>query len=753
VKSALRRLRNQASKPPVPLSTYGYRRGNIFDLGVGRASKETQLRAYGRSGTVFSIVSLLAEAAAGPTWRLYKSQPVDGRRRYATSDVGDDQRTEVISHAAIQLWNQPNDFHSAFEFREGSNQHMELTGETFWVLDLERTTFPTSMWYVRPDRMEPVPSPEDYLVGWIYNGPNGEQVPLALSEVIQEKRPDPLDPYRGFGPVGSVLPNIEQQRYATEYQRNLFINGADPGGLITVPNRLSQPEFDELVERWREGHQGIARAGAVGVLENGAVWSPAGQNNKDLEYGNLRLANRDELREAWRMHKSMLGTVEDVNRANAQTAEEVFVAWSTLPRLERRKDTLNCKLLPTFGQSGVGVEFDYDDPSPVNQEAANAELLVKAQAAQALVAAGYDQSDVLEVVGLPDMDVAEKPTQEPALPPGWVAVPPGGAGGAPSGDTAPAAPDAAPSGPVNGIADRYLAGRPKAVTAPAAWPGWEYDVTVAAIYTGQIATAVLGAVAVADLAEQWQATYPPPPVSGQPPQPQPPTPAEIAAAAAFAGSMGVQAAITAALTPVFASLWAEGWFLGQASADSVVTGNPPDWRDWTPGDADAARTGALRDLQGFIGDQYGKVAAIADTYASRLTGAMATAKKQYRLGKALKATLKGTLSDRQHAAVAAHTEMSRSQFGAAGLVFRKNHITSIDVVTAGDAKVCPACDALMAANPHPIPMNGLSDLLPVHPDDRCVALPASRGAGPQDMTGLLRRVLSDGYVPVEMGRR
>jgi len=143
----------------------------------------------------------------------------------------------------------------------------------------------------------------------------------------------------------------------------------------------------------------------------------------------LRMANRDELREVCPMLQHNIGTVDDVNRANAQSAEEVFEGWQNIPRLERRKNTLNTKLLPMFGASGQGVEFDYDDPSPDNREEDNLELTAKATAAQILVSAGFDPSDVLEVVGLPDMDVVEKATQEPALPPAWVPAPPAAPGG------------------------------------------------------------------------------------------------------------------------------------------------------------------------------------------------------------------------------------------------------------------------------------------------------------------------------------
>jgi NADH:ubiquinone oxidoreductase subunit len=271
--------------------------------------------------------------------------------------------------------------------------------------------------------MEPIPDPDSFIAGWIYTSPTGEQIPLRTNEVIQEKRPNPLDPYRGAGPVASILPNIQQQRYATEYQRNLFLNGADPGGVITVPNKMSERDFDELVDRWRESHRGVARAGQVGVLENGAVWTPNAHSNKDMEYGQLRLANRDELREAWRIHKAMMGSSDDVNRANAQTAQEIFVAWQVLPRLNRRRDTLNCKLLPLFGGADKTVEFDYEDPSPVNAETAATEMLQKAQAAAALLATGvFNPRDVLEAVGLPDMDVQDVPA---------AAAPPAPAGATP----------------------------------------------------------------------------------------------------------------------------------------------------------------------------------------------------------------------------------------------------------------------------------------------------------------------------------
>ena len=52
-------------------------------------------------------VSLLASAAAGPSWNLYRTAPVDARRRYTTSDKGSDQRVQVVQHAALNCLSNP----------------------------------------------------------------------------------------------------------------------------------------------------------------------------------------------------------------------------------------------------------------------------------------------------------------------------------------------------------------------------------------------------------------------------------------------------------------------------------------------------------------------------------------------------------------------------------------------------------------------------------------------------------------------
>lgn len=412
------------NRSPVP---YVGNRQSLLVPYVEPSGTEAQLRAMGVNGTIFAIVDKCATGVAAVDWKLWRK----------TASGKPEDRVEVTSHAALDLWNKPNPFMTRQELVEAGQQHHELTGETWWVVARDpRANLPLGLWVVRPDRMQPVPSATDYLAGYIYLGPDGEKIPLDLNQVIYQRRPNPMDPYRGIGPVQAALIDIEQSRYAKEWNRNFFRNGATPGGIVEVDRTLGDTEFNELRDRWTEQHQGVSNAHRVAILEGGLKWVERAYSIDDLQFPQLLDVTRESIREAFGFPKPLLGAVDDVNRANAEAAEVVFARWLILPRLERIKGALNNDLLPLFG--AADLEFDYEDPVPENEELENAGRLSKSTAAKNLVDAGYDPVAVLEAMDLPEMantppappvlpvgspGTPESPSSPPALPPGRRAPP------------------------------------------------------------------------------------------------------------------------------------------------------------------------------------------------------------------------------------------------------------------------------------------------------------------------------------------
>jgi HK97 family phage portal protein len=397
----LRALRNLAT--PVPFTTSSG--SPVVNLPWNsRNDAVAQMRAMGTVGALFAIIHRTSTSTAKVNWRLY--------RKARSGNLED--RTEVTSHAVLDLWNKPNSFYTRQEFVETEQQHVDLTGEGWWVLAHNaRSALPLEIWPVRPDRMVPVPSATNFLDGYMYLSPGGQQIALTRDQVIQLRMPNPMDPYRGMGPVQSILPDLDASRYSAVWNANFFRNSAEPGGIIQLNKGVDDAEFDKLSRRWNEQHKGVANAHRVAIIEE-AQWVDRKISQRDMQFAELRTITSDMIREAFGIPKFAVGVITDINRATADAAKAWFAEELTVPRLERFKQALNNDLLPMYGATTVGLEFDFDDPVPPNQESVNATLSARALAAAALRDAGWDPDDILSAVGLPAMGYT---IQAPAAPP------------------------------------------------------------------------------------------------------------------------------------------------------------------------------------------------------------------------------------------------------------------------------------------------------------------------------------------------
>lgn len=398
-------LRNAAPVPFTPRASGGGQ--PILRTG----GTETQMRAMGSVGTLFAIVDRLATSTAAADWYMCRT---------ARPGERPEDREEVTRHAALDLWTRPNRHYTQQMFIETFSQHYELVGEGWWVVarsPLARS-LPLELWPVMPHRIHPIPDPDEYLAGYMYLAPDGQQIPLALDEVIHIRRPNPIDPYRGIGPVQTILADLEGVRLSAEYNRNFFLNSAEPGGVIEIDRRLSDDEYDEMVKRWREQHQGTYNAHRVALIEGGARWVERAYTRRDMQFAEMRAVSSEVIREAFGIPKFALGLVDDVNRANAEASKALFAEQMTVPRLERIKQALNSQLLPLFGATGRGVEFDFVSPVPADRDADNAELTARAAAAKTLIEGGLPRTYALATAGLPELtpDLMDPEPADPAEP-------------------------------------------------------------------------------------------------------------------------------------------------------------------------------------------------------------------------------------------------------------------------------------------------------------------------------------------------
>ncbi len=344
---------HNTSRLPVTTSRGGV--SGLLDAFVqGGTSRTAELQSMSASAWLFSTINVIGTGLSSARWQVFLKETGRGA-----------EREEVFGSPALMLWNDPSPFYTRPEFNKLISNHYSSTGE-MWMVKIRDQVMglPIELQPVRPDRMFPIPSPDEFLVGYEYRL-GSERIPLDLDDVIYTRNPHPTDPYRGISPISSITLDIASEKSAAAWTASAFQNDATPGGVLEFEETLDDDQFDNVMKHWRESHRGVNNARRIAVLERGK-YKAVSFSPRDMQMNDLRHLNRDLILGAFGMPKAMLGITEDVNRANAEAAEVVFARWILEPLLTLLEASLNQYLIPEFNDR---EEFAFVDPVPANREA------------------------------------------------------------------------------------------------------------------------------------------------------------------------------------------------------------------------------------------------------------------------------------------------------------------------------------------------------------------------------------------------
>lgn len=267
------------------------------------------------------------------------------------------------------------------------------------------------------------------------------------------------------------------------------------------------------------------------------------------------------------------------------------------------------------------------------------------------------------------------------------------------------------------------------------WPGWEHDVRVvehyAPLLSRALSRALTGATSPTALARTWLAHRT--------------TATDLGVADARAWIEHQNIDLSTPLRRVLTDVWTEGYFIGDRAAAAMVAGlllsrkaaDPyeftiaPDWGNWTPGDARAARlmldtegrSGGLIALLDAAGvDITGIATHRLDDLAQVLHRSLLEGWSSARLAK----ELRGVLEDPRWARMVATTETNRAVSAASLSRYRDNNVDAKEWLSAEDQRVCQICNENEGDGPIALDayFSSGDDAPPGHPDCRCAIAPA-----------------------------
>ena len=309
------------------------------------AEAAAYLATYGQSGWVYICARTIAMKTASAKMHLY-----------------DPSGMEIERHVLLDVLASPNEAMSGNRLRHLTQLHLDHAGEAFWYVVFNNAGGPEQIIPLNPALVAVVPGKQRLIDGYILD--NGkEQVSFDPEEIVHfaYPNPDPRNPLHGASPLSAIRYAIATNQNAQEWNHKFFKNGARPDGYLSTDLELDEVDSEALRKRWERNHQGNENWRKIAVASHGLKYLETGLSHADMDFLDQLVDSRNFILAVLGVPRSIVGIVEDVNRANAFQDELNFATYTIDPRLELQADTLNSFLLPRFSP-GCTVGFTSTKP-------------------------------------------------------------------------------------------------------------------------------------------------------------------------------------------------------------------------------------------------------------------------------------------------------------------------------------------------------------------------------------------------------
>ena len=273
---------------------------------------------------------------------------------------------EVTSHPLLTLLDRANPCHTAFDLWELTTLAQEVVGCAYWLLETGPLGVPDRIWPLASHLVTPYRAPDSpHLVdAYVYRA-GGREERFSPDQIIAFRYPDPREPYlAGLSPLRACYDQARLMSDSTFFRRTRFENHALPDAIISPEEAIGEDERQRLETAWNQKLRGNG-AGRVLVADSALRVQILSQSMGDFAALADQRATREDICNAFHVPVAFLTT--HTNLSNLSAAEQQHASQAIRPRLRRRDEKLNERLVPLFDPTGR-LFLAADDPVPGNRE-------------------------------------------------------------------------------------------------------------------------------------------------------------------------------------------------------------------------------------------------------------------------------------------------------------------------------------------------------------------------------------------------
>lgn len=272
---------------------------------------------------------------------------------YARGKDDEDDEALGADHISNVILTSPNPVFSMQAILGLTAWWLNLTGQAYYQIVPDGAGIPRELWPMPPNRVHPIPSDADVIGGYVVSGSSGKEVFLETREVVRVWRPDPLDIYQSLGALSPQAVEYNAERFRITHVEQTYKNDATPRIVLEGDREEVLPtpgEHKAFGVKWREAYhrrKGQSQ-GVPAILPPGFTAHELGQTadgSMTVEMGNQL---RDQMLSAMGVPGSIVGLVQDVNRAAAETNQYTFDKHGVMPKTKLVAAAMTQQLAPQF---------------------------------------------------------------------------------------------------------------------------------------------------------------------------------------------------------------------------------------------------------------------------------------------------------------------------------------------------------------------------------------------------------------------
>jgi len=239
--------------------------------------------------------------------------------------------------------------------------HYALSRDVFWVFTEMEGLKPKEVMVVSGLQMKALTNnglPGGTLIGWEFNGANGEREKFSVLEVHQIKNFNPYDKYHGIGPLTAGSLSINYSYASSLFNSSALANGAEPGIILTAEQQIN-PEYSEyLLSQFEHRHAGAGKAKKTALLTGGLKAGTIAMNMVDMQVAELSEKSDKKICAVFGVPPQLVGLVTEA-QYSAGPAQRDFIFNAIIPLAAMIAGHIN---------SGIGSRFYSSDSRSVEQK-------------------------------------------------------------------------------------------------------------------------------------------------------------------------------------------------------------------------------------------------------------------------------------------------------------------------------------------------------------------------------------------------